>query len=90
MNEIRHIIKTARGIEYDISLAAVGSIDGALRIWLYSNNATDVFTVFSNPVETAKLVESNDGIEKTYNGFTAFRGISVNVDGTILVTLNHG
>lgn len=83
-----HTIKTATGKEYSITAAAVGSIDGAFRIWIVNGVTAELLTVFTNPEETITLVETFDGVERTYSGYTVFLGIAIAQE--TMITLARG
>lgn len=84
------IIRTATGKEYNITAAAVGSIDWCLRVWIINSNISEVISVFTDAKETRLLVDVNDGIEKEYVDYTDFRGIEISRTGEIMVTLARG
>jgi len=81
-------ITTATGKVFTILWDGVAIIDGALRIAIIGATMLDLFTVFSNPAETATLTRSWDGIESVYTGYTIFKGIDLKPDGEIVVALN--
>lgn len=83
-----HTIRTATGKEYSITAAAVGSIDGALRVWIVNGVTADLLSVFTNPAETATLIETFDGVEKTFSGYTVFLGIAIAQE--TMITLARG
>lgn len=83
-----HTIKTATGKEYSITAAAVGSIDGAFRVWIVNGVIADLISVFTNPEETKTLVENFDGVEKTFSGYTVFLGIAIAQE--TMITLARG
>ena len=83
-----HTIKTATGKEYNITAAAVGSIDGAFRVWIVGGVVSDLISVFANPEETVTLIESFDGVEKTFSGYTVFLGIAIAQE--TMITLARG
>lgn len=83
------ILKTACNKEYRIFWGAVSSIDGFFRFKTASTDIPDVLSVFMDPEETSVLVVYPDDMtSKSYEGYTAFKGINVDNDGTI-VTLGR-
>ena len=90
MDNIKRTITTATGKQYAITAAAVGSIDSALRIWIISSTFSEIIDVFTDEKETCLLIDTNDGIERKYTGYTDFRGIAIERTGEIMVTLARG
>ena len=84
------MIRTATGKEYNITAAAIGSIDGSLRVWIVNSNIAVIIPVFTDAKETCVLTDINDGSEKKYTGYTDFRGIAIERTGEIMVTLARG
>lgn len=79
---------TANGEVFEIIWIGVASIDGVLRFCIVNSESSKVFDVFSNSENCKKLVNNNDGIEQIYEDYKIFRGIQVNYDDTIQVSLS--
>ena len=80
-------IKTATGKEFEISWAGVATIDEVFRFELKNSDMGTSFTVFSNPVETETLTHYFDNIPKEYIGYTTLRGVAMDMQGGIVVSL---
>lgn len=74
--------------EFDVDWAGVATIDGVLRFAVINGDMPEVFTTFSNPEETEVLVHTFDNIRKEYEGYTVFRGVSLNYQNEIIVALS--
>ena len=85
-----YILKTALNKVYDITGAAIASVDGALRIWFKEGTVSNLVTTFTNPEETELLTKVFDGVETQFEGFVMFRGIEISRTGEIMVTLARG
>lgn len=86
MNE--KILRTATGKEFDILWDGPSTIDFTLRIAVVNSDMGTIFQVFSDPAETATLTRIWDGIESVYTGYTVFRGVDLQPNGEIIVSLN--
>lgn len=80
-------IKTATDKEFEISWAGVSTIDGFFRFALKDNDMGTAFATFSNPTETVTLTRYFDNIPKEYIGYTTLRGIAMDMQGGIVVSL---
>lgn len=79
---------TNTGKEFNISWIGVATIDGALRFCLIDSDVSDIVQVFLDESETIKLVREYDSVETEYSGFTKFKTIDVQPDGSIIVALS--
>ena len=78
---------TAQGKHLTVDWIGVSTIDGALRFELVGSTLQAAFSVFSNPEETAKLTRIWDKDRKTFEGFTALKGMDRQFNGNIIVAL---
>lgn len=79
---------TNTGKEFKISWIGVATIDGALRFCLIDSDVSYVVQCFLDEAETARIVREYDSVETEYSGFTKFKTIDVQPDGTIIVALS--
>ena len=80
-------LTTARNKEFNIGWIGVATIDGALRFALLNTDLASAFSVFTDRAECSVLVSSIDDIVQTYEGYTVFKSIDINNDGSIVVAL---
>ena len=81
-------IVTKTGKEYEINWAGIATVDGALRFEIVNGALSDIFSCFSNPEETAKLSRVWGDSTTVYEGFTAFKTIDIQANGSIIVALS--
>ena len=81
-------IRTSGSKQFKVAWASVATFDGILRIEiLKENKLEDVFSTFSNKSETSALSYIVDGIATVFTGFTSFRGVSIEQNGNVTVSL---
>ena len=81
-------LRTASGAEFPISWIGVSDFDGSLRFEVLAPaDLPTLFTVFSDPAQTATLTRVYDEDEKTYTGFTRFKGLEQMASGNVVVRL---
>lgn len=79
---------TARGAAFPIAWIGVSDFDGSLRFEVTAPaSLAELFTVFSDPEHTATLTRVYDEDEKTYTGFTRFKGLEQMATGSVVVRL---
>ena len=83
-------IITANGREFTVQWCGQASIDNSLRFSITGSSVATVVSVFANSANTTTLVHAFDEVEKVYNGFTTFKGVEMNPDGSIVVALMGG
>ena len=81
-------LKTAKNELFEIEWAGVSTIDGALRFGTRSVDTARLLAVFTNPENCSVLTRVFDGEEKTFEGYTVFRGITIDYDGITIVALS--
>ena len=82
-------IITKSGEEFEVSWAGVASIDGVLRFAVLNSDMGTVFNTFTNPEETEILVHEFDNTPKEYIGYTVFRGVLMNYQNELIVSLSR-
>ena len=82
-------LRTASGAEFPISWIGVSDFDGSLRfeVLAEAGDLPNLFAVFSDPAQTATLTRVYDEDEKTYTGFTRFKGLEQMASGNVVVRL---
>lgn len=81
-------IITASGLIFEIEWAGIASIDGALRFEIKNRNVAEVFSAFSNSLETGYLAHKfNNDIAHEWTEYTEFYGIQVLFNGNVVVTM---
>ncbi len=78
---------TANNTEFPISWIGVSDFDGSLRFEVLSNDMDVLYRIFTDPEHTKTLTRVFDGDEKTFEGYTAFKGIERMGTGSIVVRL---
>ena len=81
---------TANNTEFPISWIGISDFDGSLRFEVLSYDMDVLYNIFTDPVETKTLTRIFDGDEKTFEGFTVFKGIERMGTGCIVVRLMKG
>ena len=82
-------IRTADGTVLEVIWVAVSNIDGALRFAVPDPDASRLFSLFTNPENCSEIVRVVDGQDiQTFEGYTVFRGLQMNYDGTSIVALS--
>lgn len=81
-------LKTYKGEEFEIEWIGVATLDGALRFGIKNADITKLLATFTKPENCTVLTRSFDGEDKTFEGYTVFRGITIDYDGTTIVALS--
>ena len=84
------MIRTAKGRELPILWIGVADIDGSLHFEVVDNDIEALFNIFRDPEETEVITRIYDGVEKTFTGFTRFKGIDVTGHATTVISLMPG
>ena len=82
-------LRTVNNIEFPISWIGISDFDGSLRFEVLSDDMAMLYRVFTDPEQTRALTRVFDGDEKTFEGFTIFKGIERMQPGSIVVRLMH-
>ena len=80
-------VKTATGKTFPVSWIGISDFDGSLRFETPETDLAMLFSVFSDPEHTAVLTRIFDEDEKTFSGFTAFKGLERMGTGTTVIRL---
>ena len=80
-------LRTAQNYTILVNWIGVSDFDGSLRFETPEKDLATLFTVFSNPAHTAALTRIFDEDEKTFSGFTAFKGIEKMANGCTVIRL---
>ena len=81
-------IVTKSGKEYEINWAGIATVDGALRFEIVNSTLLEVFNCFSNAEETEQLDRVWGDSTTRYEGFTTFKTIDIQPNGSIIVALS--
>lgn len=81
-------IKAANGDLYTILWAGVANTDGILRFAIINADASSIFETFGNPANCGTLTRIFDNIEQQFAGYTVFRGMQINFDGSVIVSMS--
>ena len=85
-------LRTAQGFTLPINWIGISDFDGSLRFETPETDLAKLFSVFSDPNQTATLTRIFDEDEKTFSGFTAFKGLEKMGTGSTVIRLmpeNH-
>ena len=80
-------VKTLKGYEIPVNWIGVSDFDGSLRFETPETDMATLFSVFSDPAQTAVLTRIFDEDEKSFSGFTGFKGIERMGTGTTVIRL---
>lgn len=83
-------ITTATGKQYIVRWCAIASIDGVLRFCITGESVANLIPVFMNPEETSIINYHFDETVTEYEGFTVFKGLDLQLDGNITISLMKG
>ena len=85
-------LHTAQNYIIPVNWIGVSDFDGSLRFETPETDLAKLFSVFSDPKHTAVLTRIFDEDEKTFSGFTAFKGLEKMGTGSTVIRLmpeNH-
>ena len=80
-------LKTAKGTELPINWIGISDFDGSLRFETSETNLAELFMIFNDPEHTICLTRVFDEAEKSFEGFTSFKGIERMGNGCTVVRL---
>ena len=80
-------LRTAQNYTVPVNWIGVSDFDGSLRFETPETDLAALFSVFSDPAHTAALTRIFDEDEKTFSGFTAFKGLERMGTGTTVIRL---
>ena len=80
-------LETAQGTVLPIEWIGISDFDGSLRFAVMNDDLATLFSLFNDPEHTRVLTRVFDEDRKSYEGFTAFKGIERMATGTIVVRL---
>ena len=80
-------VKTAQGLTLPVNWIGVSDFDGSLRFETPETDLVTLFTVFSDPAHTITITRIFDEDEKTFSGFTAFKGLERMGTGTTVIRM---
>ena len=81
---------TANNTEFPISWIGISDFDGSLRFEVLSDDMNTLYNIFTDPEQTKALTRIFDGDEKSFEGFTVFKGIERMGTGNIVVRMMKG
>ena len=81
-------IRTAKGEEFKIAWAGVATIDGVLRFAVVGAELPAIIEAFTNPDNCAQLTRVFDNNEMTFDGYTVFRGVQIQYDDSVIVSMS--
>ena len=80
-------LHTAQNYIIPVNWIGVSDFDGSLRFETPETDLATLFSVFSDPSHTSALTRIFDEDEKTFSGFTAFKGLEKMGTGTTVIRL---
>ena len=80
-------LRTAQNYTIPVNWIGVSDFDGSLRFETPETDFATLFSVFSDPEHTITLTRIFDEDEKTFSGFTAFKGLERMGTGTTVIRL---
>ena len=80
-------IRTAKDFSIPVNWIGVSDFDGSLRFETPETDLAALFAVFSDPEHTITLTRIFDEDEKTFSGFTAFKGLERMGNGYTVIRL---
>lgn len=79
-------LRTAQNYTIPVNWIGISDFDGSLRFDTETDLAK-LFSVFSDPKHTSALTRIFDEDEKTFSGFTAFKGLERMGTGATVIRL---
>lgn len=79
---------TSNGITFEIAWIGVSGLDGVLRFSIINGDISQIMQTFTIPENCQVLTRDFDGVEQVFEGYIVFRGIQINYDNTIMVSLS--
>ncbi len=83
-------LRTAQNYTVPVNWIGISDFDGSLRFETPETDLKTLFDVFSDPEHTSVLTRVFDEDEKTFSGFTAFKGLERMGTGTTVIRLMPG
>ena len=83
-------LRTAQNYTIPLNWIGVSDFDGSLRFETPETDLAALFSVFNDPAHTKTLTRIFDEDEKTFSGYTAFKGIEKMGTGTTVIRLMPG
>ena len=83
-------LHTAQNYIIPVNWIGVSDFDGSLRFETPETDLATLFSVFSDPKHTSALTRIFDEDEKTFSGFTAFKGLEKMANGCTVIRLMPG
>ena len=80
-------LKTAKNVEISINWIGISDFDGSLRFETTEADMPELFLIFNDPEHTTCLTRVFDEAEKSFEGFTSFKGIERMGNGCTVVRL---
>ena len=80
-------LKTAKNMEIPINWIRISDFDGSLRFETTEADMPELFRIFNDPEHTTCLTRVFDEAEKSFEGFTSFKGIERMGNGCTVVRL---
>ena len=80
-------LKTAKNVEIPINWIGISDFDGSLRFETTEADMAELFRIFNDPEHTTCLTRVFDEAEKSFEGFTCFKGIERMGNGCTVVRL---
>ena len=80
-------IRTAQNYTIPVNWIGVSDFDGSLRFETPETDLATLFSIFSDPSHLSALTRIFDEDEKTFIGFTDFKGIERMGTGTTVIRL---
>ena len=80
-------LHTAQNYIIPVNWIGVSDFDGSLRFETPETDLATLFSVFSDPKHTSALTRIFDEDEKTFSGYTAFKGLERMGTGTTVIRL---
>ena len=80
-------LRTAQNYTIPVNWIGISDFDGSLRFETPETDLAKLFSVFSDPSHTSALTRICDEDEKTFSGFTAFKGLERMGTGATVIRL---
>lgn len=81
-------LRTANGHTFEIEWIGVANIDGVLRFSVINAEVSELVSIFTVPENCTTITRVFDEDERTFTGYTTFRGVQINYDNSIIVSLS--
>ena len=83
-------VRLKTGEEYPAEWIGISELDGSLRMSITDGDLAELFQTFNRKEKTETITRIFDEDEKSYEGYTGFKGIERFANGNVVVRMEKG